>query len=114
MENANFEDIDLSKVLCQLISNICNEKTKYLWTNEQIMRVDNIITQLGEECDNTLEVANKSEKEILDSFHKVLNGLINSLPEITFPCPAEKCGRKFKNKEALDNHLARRHPELEQ
>ena len=39
----------------------------------------------------------------------MVNALINDLPEPMFDCPDKVCGRKFKNKDELANHLERRH-----
>jgi hypothetical protein len=56
LNESNFEDIEMSKLLCKLFANMCDVKTKHHWKNEQIKEVDSLITMLGEECDSSLVI----------------------------------------------------------
>ena len=55
-------------------------------------------------------MANEEELEEIKGLRDMVNALINDMPEAMLSCPDERCGRKFKNKEELDNHVERRHP----
>ena len=46
----------------------------------------------------------------LKGLRDLVNALINDMPEPMFDCYHKECGRKFKNKEELDKHMERRHP----
>ena len=107
---AGLEDPELSKNLCKLLVNLCDKKEgENKWSNEQLEKVDKILGTLCEECDSLLDVANEKEKEILNDLHKLMNNLINVLPELMFNCPIQDCGRKFKVAEELAQHVSRRH-----
>lgn len=72
---------------------------------------------LGEECDSiivrvelvTQDVAKAHEKQIILGFRQVVNALVNVIPEESFACNEDGCGRKFKTKEQLEKHRQRRH-----
>ncbi len=55
------------------------------------------------------DVANDDELEEIRGLRELINALINDMPETAFECPDINCGRKFKNKEELDQHIERRH-----
>ena len=55
-------------------------------------------------------IGNPQEQERIKDFRKVINTLINNLPENVFACPEPNCGRKFNNAEDLKGHIERRHP----
>ena len=54
-------------------------------------------------------MANEEEQQELKSLRDIVNALINDMPEPVFDCMIGNCGRKFKSKDELDNHVARRH-----
>lgn len=72
-------------------------------------KLDEILTSLGEELDSIMDVANDDELEEIKGLRELVNALINDMPELAFDCPDVKCGRKFKNKEELNQHIERRH-----
>jgi uncharacterized protein (DUF2344 family) len=54
LKESNIEDMDLSKVACQALINLCNEETCHLWPNHLKDVVDEILTELGEELDSIM------------------------------------------------------------
>lgn len=54
LQESDFEDLELSKNICKLLTNLCDQKTAKKWTNEQLDKLDKILTNLGDECDSTL------------------------------------------------------------
>ena len=54
LESNGFEDLELTKNICKLLVNLCDSKTNGKWTNEQIEKVDKVLTSLGDECDSSL------------------------------------------------------------
>lgn len=83
-KDSNIEDMDLSKVICKALISFCEEK--FLWNNADIKATDDICTEIGEELDSIMDVANESEKDILMQLRYLINQVINNLPEITFAC----------------------------
>lgn len=76
-----------------------------------IKRLEDVLCKYGMECDIILGVDEVSleEKEEISSLRKIINTVINIIPEEKYECEIENCGRKFKSKEELSNHLVRRH-----
>lgn len=109
LQESDFEDLEMSKVICKLLTNLCDTKSVNKWTNLQLSRLDGILTGIADECDSNLDVANNTEKDILNDLHKVVNNLINVLPEVTNCCPVADCGRKFITVQELEQHIQRRH-----
>ena len=107
LKESNIEDIDLSKVVCNALVSFCEEK--FLWNNADIQATDDIWSEIGEELDSIMDVANEKEKEILMQLRYLINQVINNLPEIKFDCKMENCGRKFKSNDELVEHMTRRH-----
>jgi hypothetical protein len=89
VRDANIEDLDLSRVACNALTNMCEENVKHLWTNDHVGKLDEILSSLGEELDSIIEVANDSEKEEILFLRRATNDLINSMPEIMYPCPED-------------------------
>ena len=54
-------------------------------------------------------MATEEEQMELKQLRDLVNALINDMPQAMFSCSLETCGRKFKNKDELDNHIQRRH-----
>ncbi|TNV74288.1 hypothetical protein FGO68_gene13245 [Halteria grandinella] len=113
LKDANIEDMDLAKVAGKALHNLAvctkQEGATFSWSSEQIKRLDEIVTNLGEELDSIMDVANEEELEEIKGIRDLVNALINDMPENTFDCPDAKCGRKFKNQGELDKHVQRRH-----
>lgn len=107
LKESNIEDMDMSKVLCKALISFCEEK--FLWNNADIQAADDIWTEIGEELDSIMDVANENEKDILMQLRYLINQVINNLPEITFNWKVDNWGRKFKSNEELEEHLKRRH-----
>ena len=107
LKDSNIEDIDLSKVVWNALISFWEEK--FLWSNADIQSTDDICSEIGEELDSIMDVANEKEKEILLQLRYLINQVINNLPEIKFDCRVENCGRKFKSNEELIEHMTRRH-----
>ena len=63
LKESNIEDMDLSKVVCNALISFCEEK--FLWNNADIQVTDDICSEIGEELDSIMDVANEKEKEIL-------------------------------------------------
>lgn len=55
-------------------------------------------------------MANEEEQMELKGLRDLVNALINDMPEPMYDCIHKACGRKFKNKEDLEKHMERRHP----
>jgi hypothetical protein len=51
----------------------------------------------------------EEEKEEINSLRKIINTVINIIPEEKFECEVGECGRKFKSREELAGHISRRH-----
>ena len=81
-----------------------------MWENSQLSTLDSILSPLGQECDEALEVCNPQERAIVEELHNVINTLINTLPDITYDCLVKGCGRKFPDQEKMEEHMNRRHP----
>ena len=120
LKDANIEDMDLAKVAAKALHNLA--ALNQIWKSEDLKRLDEILTNLGEELDsimvrlidnqnneNLQDVANDEELEEIKGLRELVNALINDMPEMSFDCPDVKCGRKFKNQEELDKHRERRH-----
>lgn len=107
LKGSNIEDLDMSKVVWKAIVSFWEEK--FLWDNSDIQAADDIWTEIGEELDMIMDVANEAEKEILMQLRYLINQVINNLPEITFNWKQENWGRKFKSNEELEEHKKRRH-----
>jgi hypothetical protein len=94
--------MDLSKVAAKALHNLAvsaklAESGGYRWSGDQIKKLDEILTSLGEELDSIMDVANEEELEEIRAIRELVNALINDMPENSFDCPDSKCGRKFKN-----------------
>lgn len=107
LKQANIEDMDMAKVACKALISFCDEKQR--WDNESIQACDDICSEIGEELDSIMDVANESEKEILMQLRYLINQVINHLPEIMYSCGLDNCGRKFKTPDELGEHQKRRH-----
>jgi len=113
LKDANIEDMDLSKVASKALHNLAvknsSGETLMNWKNEDLTKLDEILSSLGEELDSIMDVANEEELEEIRGLRELVNALINDMPEVTFKCSDVQCGRKFKNKEELEKHVERRH-----
>lgn len=107
LKSSEIENIDLSKVICKCLISLCQEKS--FWPNEVIKSVDETVSNIGEDIDSIMDVAKDEEKTILAELWKLTNDIINSLPEISFICDIDSCGRKFKSNDELVQHRERRH-----
>lgn len=107
-KDSNIEDMDLSKVTAKALHNMVHDNN--YWTVEIIKKLDDVLTNLGEELDSIMDVANEEEQMELKGLRDLVNALINDMPEPMFECNDKECGRKFKNKEELEKHIERRHP----
>jgi len=107
LRDSNIEDMDLSKVICKTLVSFWEER--FFWKNDNIEATNEICSEIGEELDSIMDVANESEKQILLELRYWINQVINSIPEITLDCPFDNWGRKFKNQEELDGHVQRKH-----
>lgn len=105
LRDSNIEDMDLSKVICKILVSFCEER--FLWKNNNIEDAHEVCSEIGEELDSIMDVANDSEKEILLELRYWINQVINNIPEIAHNCPKPNCGRKFDNPEDLEGHIAR-------
>ena len=113
LKDANIEDMDLSKVASKALHNLAVKNgqgdTLMAWQNDDLRRLDEILSALGEELDSIMDVANEEELEEIKGLRELVNAIINDMPEVTFKCAEGQCGRKFKNREELDKHMERRH-----
>jgi hypothetical protein len=57
LKDSNIEDIELSKVVAKAIHNMVQENN--YWTTESIKKLDEMLTNLGDELDSIMEVANE-------------------------------------------------------
>ena len=76
-----------------------------------IKRLEDVLSQYGLECDIILgcEEVSDEEKEEINALRKIINTVINIIPEEKFECEIDGCSRKFKSKEELSEHILRRH-----
>lgn len=113
LKDANIEDMDLSKVASKALHNLAVKNaqgdTLLSWTNDELGKLDEILSALGEELDSIMDVANEDELHEINGLRELVNALINDMPEVTFKCADVLCGRRFKNREELDKHTERRH-----
>jgi len=107
MKYANIEDIEVSKLSCKAALNLTKENGS--WIDQNMEALENFLVDFGQECDNILDVAEGNDKVTIEELRKIINELINNLPESLYSCGFEECGRKFKKKEDLDEHVKRRH-----
>ena len=112
LKDANIEDLDLAKVACKALLNLASgaKVDNEGWKNEDILKLDQVLSSIGEELDSILEMANEEELQELMELRNLVNELVNSLPDASFSCPVEGCGRKFDKKSKLEEHVRRRHP----
>jgi hypothetical protein len=111
LRDSNIEDMDLAKVAAKALHNLAvkGESGQVMWQNEWIKKLDEILTSLGDELDSIMDVANDEELEEIKGLRELINALINDMPEAAFECDVASCGRKFKNREELEQHKERRH-----
>ena len=112
LKDSNIEDLDLSKVACKALLNLAVDARvgNDGWKNEDIVKLDQVLSNIGEELDSILDMANEEELQELMGLRNLVNELVNSLPDASFSCPVEGCGRKFEKKAKLEEHMTRRHP----
>lgn len=51
------------------------------WTNESIVKLDEVLQSLGDELDQIMDVASPHELEEIQSLRKLINALNNDMPE---------------------------------
>jgi hypothetical protein len=54
LAESDFEDLELTKTICKLLTNLCDAKSASKWHNEQLEKVDKILTAIADECDSSL------------------------------------------------------------
>jgi hypothetical protein len=57
LRDANIEDMDLSKVSAKALHNLAlcaKQESSLQWSNDQLKRLDEILTNLGEELDSIM------------------------------------------------------------
>ncbi len=107
LKDANIEDMDLAKVAAKGLLNLTGEQE--YWVHSQIEKLDAVLTNLGEELDSIIEVANEEEQKEILQLRQLVNDLINNMPEPMYRCEIDNCGRKFKSQAELEQHAQRRH-----
>jgi hypothetical protein len=91
LKDANIEDMDLSKVASKALHNLAVKNgqgdTLMAWQNDDLRKLDEILSALGEELDSIMDVANEEELEEIKGLRELVNALINDMPEVAFNCP---------------------------
>jgi hypothetical protein len=60
LKDSNIEDLDLSKVSSKAIHNMVGESS--YWNYELTKKLDELLTEIGDELDNIMEMANETEQ----------------------------------------------------
>ena len=84
-----------------------NEKDR----SNAIQRLEDVLSKYGMECDIILgcEEVSDEEKDEINALRKIINTVINIIPEEKFECEIDNCGRMFKSNKELSDHISRRH-----
>jgi hypothetical protein len=65
LKDANIEDIELSKVAAKAIHNMTSPECNNYWSFDQIKKLDEVLTYIGDELDSIMEMANENEQKEL-------------------------------------------------
>lgn len=66
--------------------------------------MDAVTLSVGEELDSIMDMATEEEMVQIGGLRDLINALVNDMPEVTYACNIDNCGRKFKTKEELAKH----------
>jgi hypothetical protein len=74
-------------------------------------KLDKLLNVFGEQCDIILASNEITTEEAIEikSLRAVINSVVNVCPEEEFECTYPGCGRKFKARDQLEQHVSKRH-----
>jgi len=128
MEEISWGDTDANVCVLKVFTNLLMDDT-IEWDPDLLERLGTLLTDRMTKENNTSnesvedqdaedqdaeedEKTSVLKKEKMEALHRLAENFLQKLPSPRYACPADECGRKFDNRDALENHVHRRHADF--